>query len=120
MNVNAEVFVPSAVTTESSSSSDVAIKFEGRMSAAEAFAVTKTLLYNPVCCEFCSNFLRTLREYYVRSAAANTNGPASSSGGHPGPHPGIWIGVSDMDHILRHALSSQNIRLNVLKKRLIR
>ena len=119
MNVNAEVFVPSAVAT-ASSSSDVAIKFEGHMSASEAFAVTKTLLYNPVCCDFCSNFLRTLREYYVRAAVANVNGPAASSDGQPGPHPGIWIGVSDMDHILRHALNSQNVRLNILKKRLIR
>ena len=64
MNVNAKVFVPSAATSmavarhPSSFGGGVAIQFEGRMSAAEAFAVSKTLLYNPVCCEFCSNALR--------------------------------------------------------------
>lgn len=107
MNADAKVFVPS---------SEVAIKFEGRMSAFEAFTVTKTLLYNPVCCDFCSNAMRTLREYYLRAAAASLDGTSAS----PGAHPGIWLGVSDMDHILRHALSSQSMRLDTLKKKLIR
>ena len=119
LNVNAQPFVPSAGASagSSSSESDVAIQFEGRMSAAKALAVSKTLLYNPVCCEYCANFLRTLREYYVRAAAVD-----AGKGGDcpPNPHPGIWIGVSDMDHILRHALRSQQMRLEVLERRLIR
>ena len=118
MNVNAKTFVPAAAAM---AYSDVAIQFKGHMSPAEAANISESLLYNPVCCEFCSNFLRTLREYYVRSSAANVNGcPAASSGSPPGPHPGIWIGVSDMDHILRHALSSQSVRLDILKKKRIR
>ena len=112
LNVNAQPFVPSA--KDSSSSSDVAIQFEGRMSAAKALAVSKTLLYNPVCCEYCANFLRTLREYYLADAGEGRDYCP------PSPHPGIWIGVSDMDHILRHALRSQQMRLEVLERRRIR
>merc|ERR1719245_2194637 len=97
LNVDASPFVPSADTADSASSSDVAIQFEGRMSADEALAVSKTLLYNPVCCEYCANFLRTLREYYVRAAAVDA-GKGGLGCAPPSPHPGIWIGVSDMDH----------------------
>ena len=117
LNVNAQPFVPSAGASAGSNSDDVAIQFEGEMSAAKALAVSKTLLYNPVCCEFCANFLRTLREYYVRAAAVDVGRGGDCP---PSPHPGIWIGVSDMDHILRHALHSQQMRLEVLERRLIR
>ena len=64
--------------------------------------------------------LRTLREYYVRAAADDLERGQPVAASTPEAHPGIWIGVADMDHILRHALNSQNVRLSILEKRLNR
>ena len=90
----------------SSSSSSIAIQFDGSMSRAEASTLAASLLYNPVCCDVCVHFLRTLREFH-----SNSNLPALR------PHPGIWIGAADRLNILSHALSSQRMRLALLRSK---
>ena len=94
----------------------MAIQFEGAMSLSEASALATSPLYNPVCCDFCIDVLKLLREYYMNAAAADVIGPAFSN--HPGPHPGTRIGTPDREHILRHAVEDEAGRLRDMKIKL--
>ena len=94
----------------------MAIQFDGDMSLSEASALAASPLYNPQCCDFCSDVLRLLREYYMNAAAADVIGPAFSN--HPGPHPGARIDRPDREHILTHAVEDEAKRLHDIKNKL--